>query len=121
MPNNRLNKAVAGYHILMILAAVDFRMSAKEDLVIRDYIVHEFPFRLEMDREIQILSTLRPDEWEPHFLKCMDDFYDDALEDERAKMLQFSIDLCKADDVISKGENRYLDLLFDAWYHEPEA
>lgn len=114
----RTNKAIAGYHLLMILSAVDFKLSSHEDLVIRDYIVKEFPFRLNLDREIEILSTLHPDEWEAHFLKCMDDFYADSLEQERKDLVQFALDLCKADNVITIEENKFLNLLFNTWYHE---
>lgn len=118
MPNNRLNKTVAGYHLLMILSAVDFRVSAAEDKVIRDYLVQEFPFRVNLDREMAIISNLKPDEWEGHFLKMMDDFYDDATEAERKKLIQFAVNLTKADDVITQEENRYLNLLFESWKPE---
>ena len=99
----------------MILSAVDFRISWKEDLVIRDYLAQEFPFNINLDREMQIISNLKPEEWETHFLKMMDDFYDDATEEERIKLLKFAINLTKADDVITKEENHYLNLLFENW------
>lgn len=118
MPNNRTNKTIAGYHLLMILSAVDFRISAKEDEVIRTYLVTEFPFRVNLDREMAIISNLRPDEWERHFLKMMDDFYDDATEEERNNLLQFAIELTKADNVVTNEENYYLNLLFENWRPE---
>lgn len=116
----RTNKTIAGYHLLMILSAVDFRLSHLEDLVISDYIAQEFPFRINMDREIEILSTLRPEDWESHFQKCMDDFYADATEAERINLVQFALSLCKADDIISIEENKYLNMLFEAWYQDKE-
>lgn len=115
MPNNRKNKTIAGYHLLMLLSAVDYRVSAAEDNVIREYLVSEFPFRVNLDKEMAIISGLKPDEWESHFLKMMDDFYDDATEEERNNLLNFAIQLTKADNVITKEENKYLDLLFNAW------
>lgn len=118
MNRPRMNKAMAGYHILMILSAVDFKLSSSEDLIIRDYIVKEFPFRLNLDREIEILSTLHPEEWELHFTSCMDDFYSDSTDQERKDLVQFALDLCKADSVITIEENKYLNLLFNTWYHE---
>jgi len=36
MPNKRLNKAIAGYHLLMILSAVDFTLNGGKEMVIRD-------------------------------------------------------------------------------------
>lgn len=115
MPNYRMNKTIAGYHLLMILSAVDFRISWNEDKIIRDYLVHEFPFRVNMDREMDVISNLRPDEWEGHFRKAMDDFYDDATPEERNRLLKFAIQLTKGDDVITKEENHYLNLLFENW------
>jgi hypothetical protein len=110
-----MNKTIAGYHLLMILSAVDFRVGAAEDRIIRDYLVQEFPFHVNLDREMEVISNLRPDEWEPHFLKVMDDFYDDATEAERRSLLDFAIRLTKADNVITREENRYLNMLFEAW------
>lgn len=118
MPNNRLNKTIAGYHLLMILSAVDFRVGPAEDRVIRDYLVQEFPFRVNLDREMAIISNLKPEEWEGHFLKMMDDFYDDATAEECKRLLRFAVKLTKADNVITHEENRYLNLLFETWKPE---
>lgn len=118
MPNNRLNKAIAGYHLLMILSAVDFRVGPEEDRVIREYLVQEFPIRVNLDREMAIISNLRPEEWEGHFLKMMDDFYDDATEYERRNLIRFAIELTSADNVITREENYYLNLLFENWKPE---
>jgi hypothetical protein len=118
MPNYRTNKAIAGYHLLMILSAVDFRVNADADMVIREYLVHEFPFRVNLDKQMEVISNLRPDEWEGHFLKMMDDFYDDATDAERKNLINFAIVLTKADNVITKEENHFLNLLFDHWETE---
>ena len=115
MPNNRMNKAIAGYHLLMILSAVDFRISGAEDMVIREYLVNEFPFHVNLDKQMEKISRLHPEEWEGHFLKAMDDFYDDATEEERRNLLQFAIILAKADNVITPEENHFLNLLFEHW------
>jgi hypothetical protein len=115
MPNNRTNKTIAGYHLLMILSAVDFRVGIAEDSVIREYIVSEFPFRVNLDKQMEIISGLRHDEWEAHFRKMMDDFYDDATEDERTSLLDFAVKLATADNVVTKEENHYLNLLFEHW------
>ncbi len=115
MPNNRTNKTIAGYHLLMILSAVDFRFSPDEDDVIRQYLVQEFPFHVSLDREMEKISNLQPAEWEGHFLKYMDDFYDDSTQEERHNLLQFAIHLTKADQVITQEENKFLELLFEHW------
>ena len=110
-----MNKAIAGYHLLMILSAVDFKISGAEDMVIRKYLNHEFPFHVNLDKEMEVISRLRPDEWEAHYIKVMDDFYDDATDEERKNLIRFAIDLAKADNVITKEENYYLNLLFETW------
>jgi hypothetical protein len=115
MPNNRKNKTIAGYHLLMILSAVDVRVGVAEDSVIREYIVSEFPFRVNLDKQMEIISGLHPEEWERHYLKMMDDFYDDATEEERTSLIDFAIQLTTADNVVTKEENHYLNLLFEHW------
>jgi hypothetical protein len=115
MPNNRLNKTIAGYHILMILSAVDFRISGEEDKVIRQYLADEFPFHVNLDKQMEVISRLHPEEWERHFMKVMDDFYDDATDSERRNLIRFALKLAKADQVITKEENHYLNLLFENW------
>jgi hypothetical protein len=118
MPNHRMNKTIAGYHMLMILSAVDFRINAEEDAVIRHYMVTEFPFHVNLDKQMEIISSLRPDEWERHFTRAMDDFYDDATEAERKNLLRFALRLTRADNVVTKEENKYLNLLFESWKPE---
>jgi uncharacterized tellurite resistance protein B-like protein len=113
--HRRTNKTIAGYHLLMILSAVDFKFSMDGDMIVREFLVQEFPFHINLDREMDIISSLQPEDWEAHFLKYMDDFYDDATEEERLNFMQFALKLCKADDVITKRENHYLNLLFDNW------
>lgn len=113
-----MNKTIAGYHLLMILSAVDFRVGTAEDKVIREYLVTEFPFRVNLDKQMEIISNLTPDEWEQHFIKAMDDFYDDATEEERTSLLDFAIQLTTADNVVTKEENHYLNLLFENWKPE---
>ena len=99
----------------MILSAVDFRIHPAEEMVIRRYLEEEFPIHVNLDKQLEIISALKPTEWEGHFLKVMDDFYDDATEEERKELLRFALDLTKADNVITKEENHYLNLLFENW------
>lgn len=115
VPNNRLNKTIAGYHLLMILSAVDFRIHPAEETVIRKYLEQEFPIHVNLDKQMSVISALKPEEWESHFLKMMDDFYDDATEEERKNLLRFALELTSADKVITKEENHYLNLLFENW------
>jgi len=120
MPTNRMNKTIAGYHLLMILSAVDFRFDINEENVIRDYLLQEFPFHVNLDKQMEVISALNYDDWEPHFEKCIDDFYADSTHEERMNLLQFALHLTKADEVITKEENHFLQKLFEAWDAERE-
>lgn len=110
-----MNKTIAGYHLLMILSAVDFKVSVREDMVIRSYLAEEFPIHVNLDRQMEVISSLHPTQWEAHFRKAMDDFYDDATQAERRKLIAFALELAGADAVISQEENYYLNLLFEQW------
>ncbi len=115
MPSRRYNKTIAGYHILMILSALDFEFHIEEEKIIREYLFQEFPFQVDLDREMEVISSLRHDEWLAHMTKCIDDFYADSTEEERNNFLKFAVYLVKADQEITESENEYLKLLFDAW------
>ncbi len=110
-----MNKTIAGYHLLMILSAVDFKVSVNEDKIIREYLAVEFPFHVNIDKQMEIISSLHPDDWEEHFRKSMDDFYDDSTLAERRSLISFALQLAKADNVITHEENYYLNLLFENW------
>ncbi len=58
----KLNKPFAGYHLLMILSAVDGEFFAKEDLVIKKWIEKEMPLHVNLDPEIEILSALKKED-----------------------------------------------------------
>lgn len=116
--NRKLNLPSAGYHMLQILAAVDGKFSVEEDLVIRNFLVKTFPFNVNLDNEMDFLSSLNPEDYYPHFLKCMDDFYSDSTEHDRANFIDFAVRLTKSDNEISPEENKYIDALFTSW--EPD-
>lgn len=111
----RKNKPVAGYHLLMILSAVDGEFNVKEDMVIRKWLAEQFPFTVNLDREMEVLSALDKNDYMVHFQKCMADFYEDSTEQERNELIQFAIDLVKADKKITREENLFLDELFSEW------
>ena len=64
------------------------------------------------------VKSFEPSVADSVFRKMMDDFYDDATEEERQRLLKFAIKLTKADNVITREENRYLNFLFEAWKPE---
>ncbi len=113
--NKKFNKAEAGYHMLQLLSAVDGKFGPKEDLVITNYLVENYPFHVEMDGAMEELSKLKSEDYILHFQKCMDDFFQDSEEQERTRFLKFAIDIVKADDEVTQHENIFLKTLFDSW------
>lgn len=117
----KLNKPIAGYHLLMILSAVDGKFHAREDLIIRDWLVAQFPFNTNLDTELEVLSAMPEGNYFAHYCKVMDDFYADSTEAERNELIQFAIHLAKSDHIITKDENIFLDELFNRWTDATDA
>lgn len=113
-----MQKEISGYHMLMILSVVDNRLAVDEDMVIRDWLIQEFPESKNMDDELEIISTMEPDEYLSHFHKHMDLFYKHSTPKERMDLLQFAMDLIQADGQIVREENQYFDLMYEAWSEE---
>src|SRR5688572_19373421 len=116
----KLNKPLAGYHLLLMLCEVDGEFPESEGKIIVRYLEESFPFHVNLDEEIQFLSTLPHDQYMEHFEKAMNDFYEDSTSDERDAFLDFAVKLVKADDKITQDENIYLNKLFGAWAPEFE-
>ena len=117
------NKVMAGYHMLMILSGVDRGFDKSQDSegkVIVDYLKKTFPFRVDLDREMEELSALPTEDYFLHFNNAMNDFYEDSTEKERTSFLKFAIKMANADKKISTEENKYLKELFFAWDSEHE-
>lgn len=111
----KMNKPIAGYHLLMILSVVDGKYFAKEDLIIEKWIEKEMPLHVNLDKEIETLSALNQEDYMIHFQKCMADFYEDSTERERIQFLDYAIKLAKAVKPITPEENIFIDELFNEW------
>ncbi|SHJ03443.1 hypothetical protein SAMN05443429_1085 [Cruoricaptor ignavus] len=112
------NKSIAGYHLLMILSSVDGEFAPEEGMMIQEYLAEEFPFRMNLDNELEIIATLHPEDWKDHFEFHARCFYEDSTEDERKKFVQFAKTLIKADDSVSNDEHRFYKLLKNLWKYE---
>jgi len=110
-----MNKAEAGYNMLMILSAVDNEFQDEEKVVIENFIKKMWLDEYDDKAMSSSIDKLTPDDWMPRFEECMDYFYTEANEKERNEFLQFAMDLVKADDVITEEENLFLNTLFNAW------
>ena len=109
------NKSIAGYHLLMILSSVDGEFAPAEGLKIQEYLTEEFPFKINLDNELDAIAVLQPEQWKDHFEFHARCFYDDSTEAERKEFLQFSKSLIKADDKVSEDEHRFYKLLKNIW------
>ena len=110
-----MNKSIAGYHILMLLSAVDHKFSIAEDRIIAQYIAENFPIAISLDSELEIISNLAEEDYMRHFLQAMDDFYNDSTEKERLHLIDFAIKITKATQPITTEENIYLSELYNEW------
>lgn len=112
------NKAVAGYHILMILSHVDGHFASEEADVVHKYIKQHFATDFNLDEENHFLKTLHPHDYYFHFKVCMDNFYRKSSPTERSSMIDFAVKMVKADRKITREENIFLNELLNGW--EPE-
>lgn len=114
----KLNKVMAGYHMLVILSQVDGEFDVSEGKIIVKYLHDSFPIRFNLDNEMDILSSLPKEDYFLHFNNAMNDFYEDSTHQERTDFLNFAVKTVMADKKLTVDENKYLKELFFAW--EPE-
>lgn len=109
------NKSIAGYHLLMILSAVDYEFAPEEGLKIQEYLAEEFPFRMNLDNELEHIAMLQPEAWKDHFEFHARCFYDDSTQKEREKFVAFAKNLIKADESVSDREHQFYKLMKHIW------
>lgn len=109
------NKPIAGYHLLMILSSVDHEFAPEEGLKIKEYLEEEFPFRINLDNELDVIANLRPEDWKDHFEFHARCFLEDSTQEERESFVAFAKELIKADNVVKENEHRFYKLLKNLW------
>lgn len=109
------NKPIAGYHLLMILSAVDNVFAPEEGVKITEYLHEEFPFRINLDNELDAIASLQPEDWKDHFEFHARCFMDDSTPEERVNFVAFAKDLIKADNNVRDEEHRFYKLLKNLW------
>jgi len=114
----KLEKSVAGYHMLMILSGVDGDFAASEQKVIEKYIKSNFSPAENIDEQTKFLKSLNKDQYMDCFVKAANDFYWNTEEQQRNDFLDFAFKLIKADDKITKEENQYINELYNSWDFE---
>ncbi len=115
-----MTRPVAGYHMLMILSAVDGKFNGQEDLVIREF-MEEIPRgAINYDEELAIISTIPEIDYPVHFNNAMNSFYMQSTPEERNHFLDLATRLVVADREVSPIENLFLKELYFAWEEETE-
>ncbi len=109
------NKSIAGYHLLMILSSVDGEFSAEEGMKFQEYLAEEFPFKMNLDDELDTIATLPIENWQAHFDFHANCFLEDSTEKERENFVQFAKSLIKADDEVTDQEHDYYKRLKTIW------
>lgn len=109
------NKSIAGYHLLMILSSVDGEFAPQEGLMIQQYLADEFPFKMNLDNELEVIALLQPEDWKDHFEFHAHCFLDDSTEAERKSFAKFAKSLIKADDEVTEREHNFYTLLKKIW------
>lgn len=115
MDKKKSNKSIAGYHLLMILSSVDGEFAPEEGMMIQHYLAEEFPFKMNLDDELDTIATLHPDDWKQHFEFHAQCFYEDSTPEERKSFKEFAKTLIKADEQVSDSEHDYYEILKDLW------
>ena len=110
------NKSIAGYHLLMILSSVDGEFAPAEGLKIQEYLAEEFPFKMNLDNELDAIAVLQPEQWKDHFEFHARCFFDDSTEKERKDFLHFAKSLIKADEEVTEREHHFYRLLKNMWF-----
>ena len=111
----KTNKSIAGFHLLMILSAVDYKFHANEEKVIREYLEEEFPLPINFDDEIDQIASLKPEQWKEQFEFQAQCFYDDSIEKEREEFKKFAKKLIKANNVVSDEEHDFYSMMKSIW------
>lgn len=112
------NKSIAGYHLLMILSSVDGEFAPEEGMLIQQYLADEFPFKMNLDNELETIALLQPEDWKGHFEFHAQCFLEDSTEAERKSFAKFAKSLIKADDEVTDKEHTYYQLLKNIWKHD---
>ncbi len=109
------SKTVAGYHMLMILSAVDGQTNLAELKIIRKYMSEHFNDDIDFDAETEIVRNIKPEDYPIHFNNAMNSFYLDSNVKDRNHFIDFAVKLVIADKDVSHKENLFLNELFNAW------
>ncbi len=110
-----MNRTESGFHLLVILSLSDGGSSQEELSVIREFIETAFSGKIDLIKEQAFMKALPVEEMENHFSEVAGRFYTISSKEDRNKVLDFAMKVVMADNEMKPEENRYINLLYDAW------
>ncbi len=116
-----MSRAVAGYHMLMILSAIDGDFKLQEEKLILEYMNENYGGLLDLEKEKKAVWTLAAEDYAIHFNNAMNNFYIHSTKSERNNFLDMATRLVASDKEISRKENLFINELYSAWEQEPEG
>jgi uncharacterized tellurite resistance protein B-like protein len=110
-----LNKTLAGYHLLMIIASIDGNVSKEEEKIIKKYIRLNYSFLSNLEEETKMLESLPQELYYNHFCKVAVDFFGQSNPKERMDLIHFIMKIIIVDKKVTVQENKYLNELYNLW------
>ena len=99
----------------MILSAVDYKFHAGEEQVIREYLEEEFPFHVNLDNELEVISALQPSDWKDHFEFQAHCFLTILPKKNVKNSNNLQKKLIKTDTTVSDREHDFYSLMKTIW------
>lgn len=110
-----MNRTESGFHLLVILSLSDGGTSHEELQVISDFLENSFSGKIDLIKEQAFLKALPMEEMESHFSEVAARFYSISSQEDRNRVLDFGMKVVMADNEMRPEENRFINLLYDAW------
>lgn len=111
----KLNKALAGYHLLVMIAHSDGVFSSSEEKVVKAYLSSNPGELKNLDAARNRLKEMKNDDRFYHFQQAAVEFYAQSTEHERMAFINLVFELIQSDRKITIEENHYLNELYNTW------
>lgn len=110
-----MNKAIAGYHMLMILSVVDGNYEVAEGKVIVDFLAKNYQLHIDIEKENQALLEVDKHRIPQHFGQSAREFESVTNEEERIDFLMFAYKLIMAEGKLAMEEEKIFISLAHLW------
>lgn len=110
-----MNRTESGFHLLVMLSLSDGGVSHEEQQVISEFLDSAFSGKIDLIKEQAFLKVYPKEIMEDHFHEVAARFYTISSQEDRNKLLNFAMKVVMADNEMKPEENRFINLLYDAW------